>query len=269
MVLIRQSTHSCQNFFYFHEFDFIHTNCFIFEEIKQMNIVVTGASRGIGYELAKKFASNAENKVFAFSRNAEKLEQLAAEISGLYPESEFFWKSFDLSSGNILLEIIPFINDRAASVDILVNNAGLLVNKEFSRMSDDDFDRVFSVNLKSAFKLTRDLLPYFSDGAHVVNITSMGGVQGSVKFPGLSLYSASKGALGILTECLAEELKDRHVKVNALAIGAVQTEMLSEAFPGYNAPLDAAEMARFIHDFAINGHHFFNGKILPVSSTTP
>ena len=126
-----------------------------------------------------------------------------------------------------------------------------------------------NVNVKSIFRLVRDLLPIFNKGAHIVNISSMGGFQGSSKFPGLSLYSASKGALAILTECMAEEFKENKISANALALGAVQTDMLGAAFPGYKAPLAANEMAEFIYDFAINGQKYFNGKILPVSLSTP
>ena len=105
--------------------------------------------------------------------------------------------------------------------------------------------------------------------AHIVNIGSMGGFQGSAKFKGLSLYSSSKGALAILSECLAEELKERKIFVNCLALGSAQTEMLSEAFPGYHAPLTAREMAGFVVDFATRGHRWFNGKVLPVAVSTP
>ncbi len=104
---------------------------------------------------------------------------------------------------------------------------------------------------------------------HVVNVTSMAGYQGSSKFNGLSYYSASKAALGSLTECLAEELKDESIKVNALAIGAVQTEMLEEAFPGFKAPLQPSQMAEFMKWFTLEGPVFFNGKVLPVSLSTP
>ena len=97
----------------------------------------------------------------------------------------------------------------------------------------------------------------------------MGGFQGSAKFAGLSAYSSSKAAVVGLTECLAEELKDKDIFVNCLAIGAVQTEMLSEAFPGYEAPVSPKQMAEYIFDFAIKGSQFYNGKILPVSSSTP
>ena len=105
--------------------------------------------------------------------------------------------------------------------------------------------------------------------SHVVIISSMGGIQGSVKFPGLSAYSSSKAAVINLTELLAEEYKESGPSFNVLALGAVQTEMLQEAFPGYKAPTTPSEMARFIGDFAFTGNKFFNGKILQVSNSTP
>ena len=108
-----------------------------------------------------------------------------------------------------------------------------------------------------------------TDGSHIVNITSMGGFQGSSKYKGLAYYSASKAALACLTECLATEFSEAGIKVNCLALGAVQTEMFEEAFPGYKAPVDAREMGEFIADFALKGHKFFNGKILPVAVGNP
>lgn len=234
-----------------------------------MNVVITGASRGIGYELVKKFASEQGHKIVAISRNKTRLEVLKKECSELYSGSELLICDFDLVSGhyNDLLQesILPFME----TVDILVNNAGCLVNKPLEALTDQDFDRLFDVNVKSVFRLIRLLYPFFSVGSHIVNVSSMGGFQGSAKFPGLSLYSASKGAVGILTECLAEEFKSRKINVNCLSIGAVQTEMLAEAFPGYQASLTPAEMAAFMYDFSTTGHRFFNGKILPVSVSTP
>jgi NAD(P)-dependent dehydrogenase (short-subunit alcohol dehydrogenase family) len=105
--------------------------------------------------------------------------------------------------------------------------------------------------------------------SHIVNIGSMGGFQGSAKFAGLSAYSASKAALHNFTECLAEELKERKISVNCLALGSAQTEMLEKAFPGYESPVMAFEMGKYIADFALTGHKFFNGKVLPVAVTTP
>ena len=113
------------------------------------------------------------------------------------------------------------------------------------------------------------LLPQISTKGHVINISSMGGIDGSVKFPGLSAYSSSKGAVNILTELLAEEYKETGPVFNSLALGAVQTEMLEEAFPGLKAPISAEKMASYVLDFAITGQKYYNGKILPISSSTP
>ncbi|NOX85200.1 MAG: SDR family oxidoreductase [Chlorobi bacterium] len=235
-----------------------------------MNVVITGASRGIGYELAKIFVTAERNHVVAVARSERKLKKLTEESSGTIANtSSLDILGFDLVNDDYQKVFIPFITEKLGTVDILINNAGFLVAKDFDQLTDEDFDRMFNTNVKSVFKLTQALLPFFSGQAHIVNISSMGGVQGSAKFKGLSLYSASKGALNILTECLAEELKEKNISVNALALGAVQTEMLSEAFPGYRAPLQPDEMAKFIMDFAVDGNRFFNGKILPASLSTP
>ncbi len=235
-----------------------------------MNVIITGASRGIGYELTRIFLAGERNHVIAVARNKEKLNKLDEESSGIRAKkSRLYTLGFDLLNDDYRNVFIPFIREKLGTVDILINNAGFLVAKVFDQLTDEDFDRIFETNVKSVFKITRELLPWFSDQAHIVNISSMGGVQGSAKFTGLSLYSASKGALNVLTECLAEELKEKNISVNALALGAVQTEMLSEAFPGYQAPLQPAEIAEFIVGFAVGGHRYFNGKILPVSVSTP
>ena len=224
-----------------------------------MNIVITGAGKGIGFAVAKKFLEKGD-KVAAVSRNVEKLKLL--DFKGLYVSS------FDLLQTDYT-PLINFINEKFSHVDILINNAGLLINKPFLDLSDNNFDEIFNINVKAAFKLSQALIKYFGNPSHIVNISSMGGVQGSVKFPGLSLYSAAKGALAVLSETMALELKEYGIFVNALALGAVKTEMLEQAFPEYQAPLSPEEMAEFIFDFAVSGYKYFNGKILPVSISTP
>lgn len=144
-----------------------------------------------------------------------------------------------------------------------------MVNKPFSELSLEDFKQSYDVNVFGVFSLTQAVLPFFKKSSHVVNISSMGGVQGSAKFPGLAAYSSSKGALITLTELLAEEFKQTGPSFNVLALGAVQTEMLEEAFPGYKAPLTATQMAQYIIDFSLTGNTFYNGKVLEVSSSTP
>ncbi|MBN3034151.1 MAG: SDR family oxidoreductase [Bacteroidales bacterium] len=233
-----------------------------------MNVLITGASRGIGREIAMSFCGKPGNTVVALSRSEELLEDLFLQCNRLGTGSALIPLPFDLLTGDLDL-LTRKINEIAGRLDVLVNNAGLLIKKEFSRLDKNDFDRIFAVNVRSPFLLVQSLLPIMHRESHIINIGSMGGFQGSAKFPGLSLYSASKGALAILTECLAEELKEAGIRVNCLAIGSVQTEMLSEAFPGYTAPVSPEQMGDFIREFAINGRKFFNGKVLPVSLSTP
>jgi NAD(P)-dependent dehydrogenase (short-subunit alcohol dehydrogenase family) len=225
----------------------------------KMNIIITGAGKGIGFALVENFLKKG-HAIIAISRKIGRLKNITNEK--LLPVS------FDLNNADYT-PLISLIRETFPRTDILINNAGLLINKSFEKMTDEDFDLTFDTNVKAAFRLSRDLLPLMNDPSHIVNISSMGGFQGSMKFPGLSLYSAAKGALAILTESMALELKEQGIAVNALALGAVQTEMLSAAFPGYKAPLHPEEMATFIADFALTGYRYFNGKILPVSMSTP
>ena len=223
-----------------------------------MNVVITGASSGIGFEAAKLFATEG-HQVLAIARNKTKLAALSA--FGVQPFV------FDLSSENYTPLVYKVKN--FGFIDVLVNNAGALVNKPFANISDADLLKVYKVNVLAPFRLIRHLLPHFSTSCHTLNISSVGGVQGSVKFPGLSAYSSSKGALTILTECLAEEFKDTLHRFNVLALGAVQTEMLSKAFPDYQAPLSALQMAQYLMRFALHDGLYYNGKVLNVSSSTP
>jgi len=224
------------------------------------NVIITGTSRGIGFELAQIFAKSGY-QVLALSRNSEPLENLTIKnITTI---------SIDLSKENELKKITNFVTSNWKTVDILINNAGKLINKPFGKLTTSDFLESYQVNVFSVAELTRQLIPFLKKGSHVVNISSIGGVQGSMKFPGLAAYSSSKGALITLTELLAEEYKEQQIAFNVLALGAVQTEMLEEAFPGYKAPVSAIEMADYIFNFALTGNKFYNGKILQVSSTTP
>jgi NAD(P)-dependent dehydrogenase (short-subunit alcohol dehydrogenase family) len=232
-----------------------------------MNFLITGAGKGIGFETVKNLSKRQETRIIAISRNIEKLHELARQTNPLI--SEVIPLSFDLVNNSITSNLIPLLEELDFKIDGLFNNAGALVNKPFAECSTEDFNMVMGTNLEAPFRLIRDLLPFMKEGSHIVNAGSMGGVQGSAKFPGLALYSASKGALAILSECLAEEFMDRKISVNCIAFGAVQTEMLAAAFPGYQAPLSAEKMAEFVTDFLMKGHHFFNGKVLPVSVSTP
>ncbi|MAU54341.1 MAG: short-chain dehydrogenase [Flavobacteriaceae bacterium] len=224
------------------------------------NVIITGSSRGIGFELVNLFNQNNYN-VIALSRNTSSISKLNL--------NNVFTCSTDLSDSNSINKAVSFIKNKFNSVDILINNAGKLINKSFVETTKEDFISVYSVNVFGVAELVRLLLPSFSNTSHIINISSIGGIAGSSKFAGLSAYSSSKAALNVLTEMLYEEFKTSGPIINTLALGAVQTEMLEEAFPGYKAPLSSTEMANYIYDFSINGHKYYNGKILPVSISNP
>ena len=224
------------------------------------HVIITGTSRGIGLEMVKLFVK-AGNKVLALSRNTEPVEAL-----GLKNVHSI---SCDITREDSLEKVIAYLRSEWKYVDVLVNNAGTILNKPFLKSSVEEFKNIYDTNVFGVVGIIQKTLPLMPASGHVVNISSMGGVQGSVKFAGLSVYSSSKGALITLTELLAEEYKDNGPSFNVLALGAVQTEMLEEAFPGYNAPLSAIEMAEYIVDFSLNGHKYYNGKLLQVSNSTP
>lgn len=223
------------------------------------NVIITGTSRGIGFELARLFADEG-HQVLALSRNNTPIAELKHRNIISFP--------FDISNSADFKKLEAYLEDWE-TVDILVNNAGKLLNKPFLETDDKEFEEIYKVNVFGVAKMTKLVLPKMLKSGHVVTVSSMGGVQGSMKFPGLSAYSSSKGAVITLTELWAEEFKETGPSFNVLALGAVQTEMLEEAFPGYQAPISAFEMATYIKGFALTGHKLYNGKLMQVSSSTP
>ena len=223
------------------------------------NIIITGTSRGMGHELALQFA-NAGHHVLAISR---KIPQT------LLGNKNITCLSVDLSNESELVKVNDFLSKSWKQIDAIIHNAGSLILKPFSETTQQDFENIYKVNVFAVANLTRIALPYLQKGSHVVAVSSMGGIQGSLKFAGLAAYSSSKGAVITLMELLAEEYKDRGISFNVLALGSVQTEMLEEAFPGYQAPISAIEMADYIFNFTLTGNKYFNGKVLQVSSTNP
>ena len=223
------------------------------------NIVITGTSSGIGLELAKFFIKS-KHHVLAISRNNSDLRSL--NLKGLYAVD------FDITNYERYNSLNKYLNN-FKDVDVLINNAGLLINKPFEDTSLEDFQKVYSTNVFSVAMLTKFLVKRMNDRSNVVNISSVGGVEGTLKFPGLAAYSSSKGALNILTEMLAEEYKNHGIHFNSLALGSVQTKMLNKAFPGFKASTSALEMAKYIYDFSMEGYKLINGKVISISSTTP
>ena len=225
--------------------------------------VVTGASRGIGFQISAALAERG-HRVIAVARSEEELNKLA----GQHPDLIRAFPA-DLSIESDIKKLVEEVSGSYGELNILINNAGALINKPFIELDKDDWQKMININLLTAVDLTRNLLPHFSEGSHIINISSMGGFQGSDKFPGLSAYSVAKGALSIFSECLSVELADRGISSNALCLGAVQTEMFEQAFPGFEAPVTAKEMGSYIADFALNGSNFYNGKVLPVALSSP
>lgn len=223
------------------------------------NVIITGTSRGIGLEMALQFAAQG-HQVLAVSR---KIPNALAGVANIH------CLSVDITNAVELNKVSEFIKKSWTHVDILVNNAGAIINKSFEDISATEFEYIYKVNVFAVASIIQICLPYLNNGSHVVTISSMGGIQGSMKFPGLAAYSSSKGAVITLSELLAEEYKELGISFNVIALGAVQTEMLDEAFPGYLAPVEPVEMAEYIVEFSQNGNKYFNGKVLQASSTTP
>jgi len=231
-----------------------------------MNIIINGGTRGIGKEVVQILSSCINNKIFVTGRNYKSLQQLTkeSEHNNIYP-FEYDISKFEIAEKQLTEALSGYFD----SVDILINNAGTLINKDFVEFTNDEARKLFETNFLGPAAFIRTIRPMLKRGSHVVNISSMGGFQGSSKYRGLSYYSASKAALTCLSECLAEEFRDAGIIVNCLAPGSVQTEMFEDAFPGLKAPVTAKEMAEFFVWFATKGSKFFNGKIIPVATFNP
>lgn len=225
-------------------------------------IVIVGASRGIGEALVKRFSQLENTEVYALSRNIEKMQVAFTELENVtcFP--------LDLAS-NVQQQTTSIFNE-IGTFDILINNAGYLVNKPFPEISHEDYTLSYQINVIGVMETVQGALIHLNKtSSHIVNISSMGGFQSSMKFPGLTAYSTSKAALCSFTELFSEEYKETSIAMNCLCLGSVQTEMLEEAFPGYIAPLKPEEISEYICDFSLNAHRFMKGKIIPLSLTNP
>lgn len=224
------------------------------------NIIITGTSKGIGFELVKQLAQKG-HQILALSRNSKPTENLG------FPNVKSV--SFDLSKNENFQQLTDLLHTENQPIDILINNAGMLINKPFESISWEEFEQIYRVNVFGVVKMIQSVIPFFNKPSNILNISSMGGIQGSVKFAGLSAYSSSKGALITLTELLAQEYENTGIHFNSLALGAVQTQMLQEAFPEYKARVSATEMASYITDFVLHRAFLFNGKTIHVANSTP
>jgi 3-oxoacyl-[acyl-carrier protein] reductase len=228
-------------------------------------VIVTGASRGIGRATVRSLVLERGARVLALARDGAALATLATECaSGLLEVS-----AMDLAEGTAVQQVLTKVAGR--KLRALVHNAGLLHNKPMGLHTEADLARTLHTNVVVPLLLSQALAEHLAGDppGHIVHISSMGGFQDSVKFPGLVGYSASKAALTCMAQCLAVEFSGRGIHSNCLALGSVDTDMLRAAFPNYKATTTAADMGAFIAEFALNGHRFFNGKVLPVATSTP
>ena len=231
-----------------------------------MNIIVNGGTRGIGKEIVLLLAKENSNRVFVTGRNSAALK----EMDKAAVNKNIFTYTLDIAAfEDHEKSFIDAVTGCFEDVDILINNAGYLVHRDFMNFDKEEARKLMETNFFGPASVIRLLQPMMKRGSHIVNISSMGGFQGSSKYRGMSYYSASKAALSCLSECLAGEFREAGIAVNCLALGSVQTEMFKEAFPGLKAPVTAKEMAKFIADFALNGNKFFNGKVIPVAFSDP
>jgi 3-oxoacyl-[acyl-carrier protein] reductase len=229
-----------------------------------MNIVINGGTRGIGKEVLLFLARDVSNQILVTGRNDIALKSLSSGSENIH--------TFSLDLSDFDSQIGPFrdtLYSLFERIDILINMAGLVILKDFMTISNSEARLIMETNFFGPASVIRVIKPLMEAGSHIVNISSMGGFQGSVKYKGLSYYSASKAALANLTECLSNEFMESGISVNCLALGAVQTEMFKEAFPGLRAPVKTNEMAEFISEFALKAHKFINGKIIPVALNNP
>ena len=217
------------------------------------NAIITGTSSGLGFELVNKFIAENYN-IISLSRSTCSIKSSLVEHC-----------NFDITNPKSISELKKLIQSKYKTIDILINNAGMLINKPFVELSKKEFISVYDVSFFGVIELIQGILPFFKSKSQIINISSIGGINGTNKFKGLSAYSSSKGALNILTEVLAEEFKETGPVINSLCLGSVQTKMLEQAFPGYKAQVQPREMANFIYDFSQSGGKVFNGKIIPIS----
>ena len=193
--------------------------------MKNRNIIVNGGTRGIGREVVVNLAQDANNHIFVTGRNEEAL----AGLSAMYKNVKSF--SVDLSVFESLqVKFVEAVREDINNVDILINIAGVLIARDFIDMNQDEARLIMETNFFGPASMIRILKPMMPKGSHIVNISSMGGFQGSLKYKGLSYYSASKAALACLTECLATEFEEYGISVNCLALGSVRLRCLKKHF---------------------------------------
>ena len=212
--------------------------------------IVTGGGRGIGAATARLLAREGA-KVAVFSRSVNELFAVCDQIRAAGGVAEPI--VCDIADEAAVQRAFAKVEDCFGGLDILINNAGVIAQGSVDQMSMTAFDRVLAVNVRGVFLCTQAAFPRMQrrGGGAIVNISSLGGIRGTQKFPGFSAYTASKFAVVGLTEAHAVEGRPYNIRVNAVAPGAIDTAMLREAAPGLateTKPEDVAPVIAFLAD---------------------
>ena len=190
--------------------------------LKDKNVIITGASRGIGKGILELFVKNGANVAFSYIGDSDQAKSIEADFSN-HKQKVVSYMS-DASNFEQSQKLIDDVVNDFGSIDVLVNNAGITIDNLLMRMSEEDFQRVIDVNLKSVFNTTKAILRIMlkQRSGSIINMSSVVGVKGNA---GQSNYSASKAGMIGFTKSMALELGSRNIRCNCIAPGFIETEM--------------------------------------------
>jgi NAD(P)-dependent dehydrogenase (short-subunit alcohol dehydrogenase family) len=227
--------------------------------------IITGAGRGIGRATALRFAREGA-RVVLFSRSPAHLDETATEIARAgFPVLTI---AGDVSSEEDVHALFQQAMQAHGRVDILVNCAGIVASQPFLEMDASTWDRVIAVNLRGTFLCCHEAFRIMAaqHSGVIVNLSSLSGIKGVEKFPGLSAYNVSKAGVAGLTEILAVEGKPYNIRVCAVSPGAVDTEMLRQAAPHLKAGMTPDDMAEILLFLAGDSGRMLSGTNIEIFS---
>ena len=191
-------------------------------DVKNLNVIITGGSRGIGKGIAMAFAKKGANIAFTYSSSSSSASNLEKQLNSFGIKARSY-KS-DASSYNESIDLVNKISTDFDSIDVLINNAGITKDNLLMRISEEDFDDVINVNLKSVFNMTKAVQKKMlkQRKGSIINMSSVVGVKGNA---GQSNYAASKAGIIGFSKSIALELGSRNIRTNVIAPGFIETEM--------------------------------------------
>lgn len=237
--------------------------------MKDRIVIVTGGGRGIGAATAKRLAQ-AGARVVVASRTLSQVQDVAKEIEQLHGRGRALAVEMDVSDEKSVKHLFAESRSAFGPLDVLVNNAAIVTLGAFSDLPVEEWDRTQAINVRGSYLCAREAFAQMREsgrGGAIINISSLGGIQSTQKFKGLSAYVVSKAAVIGLTESLAVEGREFGIRVNCVAPGAVDTEMLRQAAPFLKTettPDDVAKIIHYLSDPAQSGA--LNGSVIEVHS---